>query len=365
MATFHDAAAAPNLMMGTNGRKQRIKRIGVVFWGDEDGMASLLEETLVDLGYEAAHFRFDQRIPADLDLIFGYAPFGSLAPLSKQLHDLDHAHRPLLAFWLTEPLPNPNIPVWLTGAAAVFRSSLERRAYHKTDAGLWKLKNGWEWLTARGHRFRYIGDLKWLQDQGLLTVLAVSSPILVDYLSAQGLSPIQAYMGAHPSYGADLQLERDIPVLWLGKVASRRRNRLLNFMRLELQQRGIDLMVIDGVENPYVFGRDRIKLLNRTRIVLNLVRTPYDDNSLRFYLSAPNRALIVSEPILRHTPFEPGVHLVEAPIEQLPETIAYYLEHEDECRSIVANAYDLVTEELNLANGTRVILNELETKLHH
>ena len=132
-----------------------------------------------------------------------------------------------------------------------------------------------------------------------------------------------------PDEWDNLELERDIPVLWLGKAGSSRRKSLLHKTRAELRTHGIEMLVIDGVENPYIFGKDRDNLLSRTKIVLNLVRAWWDDNSLRYTLVAPKRALIVTEPTLPHTDFMPGVHLVEAPVNQLADTILYYLNHEE------------------------------------
>jgi spore maturation protein CgeB len=151
-------------------------------------------------------------------------------------------------------------------------------------------------------------------------------------------------------------LERDIPVLWLGKIATNHRRRLLKRIRAELKDYGVEILVIDGVENHYVFDEERTILLNRTKIVLNILRTKLDNNGLRYYLTAPNRALIVTEPTLAHTPFISGVHLVEAPTEQLADTIYYYLTHEEERQRIVEQAYQLVTTELTMKNGLSQIL---------
>ena len=151
-----------------------------------------------------------------------------------------------------------------------------------------------------------------------------------------------------PSYrhdwGADLKLERDVPVLWIGKIATARRKRLLKRLRADLQEHGVEILMIDGVENPYVFGEERTVLLNRTKIVVNLLRERWDDNSMRYRLAAQNRALIVTEPTLPHTPFLPGLHLVETPIEQMAETICHYLSHEEERQRIVGRAYQLITK---------------------
>jgi hypothetical protein len=119
------------------------------------------------------------------------------------------------------------------------------------------------------------------------------------------------------------------------------------------------MVSVDGVEHPYVFGEERTILLNRTKIALNLLREEWDDNSMRYCLAAPNRALIVTEPTLKHTPLRPGVHLVEAPIDRMVDTICYYLEREEERQRIVDQAYQLVTTELTMRQGLAQILERI------
>jgi len=148
----------------------------------------------------------------------------------------------------------------------------------------------------------------------------------------------------------DLGIERDIPVLWLGKSGTARRKRILRNLREELTQQDIDLHVVDGMENPPVYGHERTILFNRSKIAVNLLRKKWDDNSIRLFLAAPNRTLIVTEPVLPHTPFLPDTHMVTAEIEKMADTIRYYLDHEAERSQIVEQAYRLVTEELTIQN---------------
>jgi hypothetical protein len=167
------------------------------------------------------------------------------------------------------------------------------------------------------------------------------------------------YLGSPPDWGGDLGLERDIPILWIGKIATSRRHRLLKRIRAELKERGLEILVVDGIENSYVFGEKRTILLNRTKIVLNLLREKWDDNSMRYFLAAPNRALIITEPTLPHTPFLAGMHLVEAPIDQIADSICYYLSHEEERRRIVDQAHQLVTTDLTLRKAVGQILDQV------
>lgn len=319
-------------------------RLGVISWEPGDGLAREAAESFRKLGHETVDVLFDDMLPEGLDAIFSYGPFGSLVPLANQLAAMPHDERPALIFWLTEQLPNPLLPKLLVALAGRARSRFERSAYRRNDAGLWRLRPGWESLTTKAHRFRYCGDLLWMQEAGVLTLLVLGSPFNNAYLNVLGLRtyrPPQSYRG---EMGADLNLPRDVPVLWLGKTATRRRRRNLERVRSDLAHRGIDTLVIDGVENPYIFGEARTNLLNRTCIVLNLLRTPWDSHAQRFQLAALNRALVVSEPCVQHTDFLPGEHFAVAPVEKLAETVEYYLNHEEERQQMTGRAYELVRQ---------------------
>jgi len=203
-------------------------RVGVVYWDVHDGLGSETCELLTNLNQEAVHFMFNERLPLDLDIVFTYGPFGSLVPLANQLLDQPEGKRPLFIWWLTEQLPNPDLPEWFLHRAGQLRSSAERLAFSRQNNGEWRLVPQLRWLTKKGHRFRYYGDMCWLREEGLLSLLVTGSPWRAEYLRAKGFNP---YTPPSPSYrpgwGEDLKLERDIPVLWLGKMGSRRRKGLL------------------------------------------------------------------------------------------------------------------------------------------
>lgn len=334
--------------------------IGVVSWEKRDGIASLIVDTFGDLGFkEVIKFLHDAKLPYDLDVIVAYGPLGSLVPLVNQLLDIAPSLRPIFVLWMTEQLPNPNLPEWFRYAVGMVRSRMERLSFRKNDRGEWRLNPRLRWLTTRMHRFRYYGDLYWFTQQRIPFVLAVGSRWICEHLRERGFDPVEAYLGYHQDWGENLGLERDIPVVWIGKAGTNRRQHLLKRIRAALKTRGIEILMIDGVENPYIFGEERTILLNRTKIVLNIGRTQWDNNAFRYYLSASNHALIVTEPTLAHTPFRPGVHLVEAPVEQIADTISYYLTHEKERQRIVEQAHQLVTSELTLRKGVSQILKKV------
>jgi hypothetical protein len=202
------------------------------------------------------------------------------------------------------------------------------------------------------HRFRYVGDYQYAYRRGWLNILADSSRIYAQLNANRGMPTVYVPWGATPSVYADLGLERDIDVLWMGKRGTRRRSQLLDQVRQELRSYDVEMHVADNEENPFIFGETRTRFLNRAKICLNLTRTWYDDNFSRFAFAAPNRCLIVSEPLLPHCPdFEAGNHYVSAPIDKLAQSIVYYLSHADERRAIVDNAYQLVTTRLSFRSS--------------
>jgi hypothetical protein len=331
-------------------------RVGVVHWRVNNMMVTGILRAVVYLDHEAVKFHYDARLPSGLDAVIICGPFGTMAPLIKQLAACPKSQRPLLVYIMTEQLPNPSLPEWWRRASGAIRSRLDRLAYQEDESGQWKQHPWLKHLASSSQRYRYYGDLLWMKRQGILSVLALSSLWTADFLRARGFDP----MILPPSViqGEDLKLERDIPVLWLGKTGSSRRANILKQIRSDLKARGVDMMVIDGVENPYVFGDQRTILLNRAKIVLNVLREKWDDNSMRYVLAAPCRALIVTEPTLCHSPFLPGVHLVEAPLPQLADTICHYLTHEEERLQITERAYQLIMQESGL-DKMRLILERL------
>jgi hypothetical protein len=325
--------------------KTKPLRVGVIFWAPGDGLGLEICGILENLGHKAIDFFHNAKLPENLDIVFTSGPFGSLVPVASQLLAIPPNGRPDFIWWLTEQLPNPAIPRWILHWGGFVRSQAERVAYRERGNGEWRPSPSLRWLTAKAHRFRYFGDLCWLEQEGILSAVVTSSPWRADYLRANGFDP---YVPPSPSYrpelGTAMSLERDIPVLWLGKTATRRRKYQLQRVRRDLHARGIEMMVVDGVENPYIFGDERTKLLNRTKILVNLLRTKWDNHAMRYALAAQNRCLLVTEPTLPHTSFQPGVHIVEAPIARMADDICYYLSHEEERQRITERAYQLIKE---------------------
>lgn len=184
----------------------------------------------------------------------------------------------------------------------------------------------------------------------------VSSRGRQEFLAERGMKAHFAPLGCDPSMGRDLGLQRDIEVLFLGILNVPRRNRLLR----SLKNQGIRLTEAGSWTDPSFWGENRTQLLNRTKILVNLARTPSEFSGYRLSLGMANKALVVSEPIYRPEPLVPGKHFAMVPTDQMAATIRHYLAAEEERTSITETASRFVQEEATLQRSTEYMANLME-----
>lgn len=343
---------------------QNALKVSVVQWiSEEDGLADVISDELSGLGYCPEVVQHDATVSKGTDVVFTFGPYGNYLRTVLHLSNGSPRSTPLFVHWNTEGIPDLRLPWSLVRTLASARSWVGRQRESSnrlvsilTD----KFAASWE---DRILRFRYIGDYHYAYGHDLLHVFSDSSAIYARIHQEHGLPTVVAPWGSTKRWYADLGLERDIDVLWIGQRGSKRRGQLLDRVRHELQQEDVAMHVIDNVENPFVYGKERTRILNRAKITLNLTRTWFDDNYSRFAMAAPNRSLIVSEPLLPHCPeYEPGVHYVSAPIEDLAQTIIYYLKNDEERQQIVENAYQLSTTKLTLRNSMASVMEAVSVR---
>jgi hypothetical protein len=203
------------------------------------------------------------------------------------------------------------------------------------------------------HRLRIYGELMWAHRHGLPDVLAVTSARRVQWLRTLGIEAIHVPTGYGRTHGRDLGLTRDIPVAWIGSrggLLGERRFRVLNRITKDLARRGV------AVQHWFeLHGEERTEVLNRTKILLNLLKSSQDFTGHRLLLGAANKALVASEPMVDSEPLQPGRHMIQAPVAELADRIVYYLEHEDERRRITEAAYELATTRLSMPRALETI----------
>jgi len=339
-------------------------KIAVLQWSPHEGIAQMLCEELVNLGHYPVCFIYGASIPAGVDLVLSYGPYGKLVPVWQQAAQLSAGDRPTVVHWNTEGYPDLRLPPLLIWTLGAYRSQLGRW-HHSKYAWLRQLasKPPVSWLANQMHRFWHVGDYEYAYRKGWLNILADSSQIYARLNNQHGIPTLHIPWGPTPAVYADLGLKRDIDVLWMGNRATRRRSKLLDRIRHELNSYGIEVYVADNKENPFIFGETRTRFLNRAKITLNLTRTWYDDNFSRFAYATANRSLVVSEPLLPHClDYEVGIHYVSAPINKLVRSIIYYLVHDDERQAIVENAYQLVTTKLAFRHSISRLMDAAITK---
>jgi glycosyltransferase involved in cell wall biosynthesis len=175
----------------------------------------------------------------------------------------------------------------------------------------------------------------------------------VEYLQDRNV-PASLLPVAYSSYlGRLLDSPRDIDVLFIGRTRNRRRIELLSGLEERLRSQGITLTFAP----KHTYGEERTRLLNRSRIVVNILNFPWDLTGLRFLMAMSCGALVVTETLHDARPYRAGENIVEVPADKLAEVIVYYLKHEDERAAIAANGYRFATQENTLGKAARRILD--------
>ena len=338
--------------------------VGIPESPDGSGIGDAIYLELEALGYRPFYFPLGSQVPEDAQVVFLFGPFGKFLHIPARFSSLPREKRPKFVFWNTEGLPDPRLPRLVMDPFGLFRSWVGRldsspQPWVRRFSGRPPLSK----LDSSLLRFRYLGDYLYASKKGWLDVFADISAVYAGYWYQRGIPSLIAPFGSHAGWYAELNLTRDIDVLWMGKRATRRRSEAIDRLRQELRAHGVEMCVVDNEERPFVFEKERTELLNRTKITLNLLRTWYDENSLRICLAAPNRSMIVSEPLLLHVPqYKPGVHYAAAPIKDLAKTILYYLEHEEERLRITENAYQVTTREVTFRKSMQTIMSAVGEK---
>lgn len=305
-------------------------------WGQFRGnimraITSLLEEA----GHAVTQKGDEPFDPVANHIIWMLGSANRFPMVCRQLAATPQAERPLVLLWHTELLPPPKAAGLPWPRLALWEiTRILRRDPRATDVytNYFRL-----WRLAR----KKIPDL-----------LVAPTLDRREFLAERGISAQWVPLGYDSSRGCDLGLPRDIGVLFLGALNVPRRRKILE----RLRRCGVNLLVMGSPSDPACWGENRTRLLNRTKILLNLARSPGQLPDTRLILGMANRALVISEPIYNPAPYEPGRHYVSATLEEMPEVIAYYLTHESERERIANEGHRLVTQEVTMSRSVSHIL---------
>jgi hypothetical protein len=334
-------------------------RVALIQWtSDGSGIGEAIYHALEEQGHQPFYFSLDKGITQPVDIVFLFGPFGRFLHTLGQLRATLKKQQPTFVFWNTEGLPDLRLPWSLMASLGASRSWLSRFRDRRELSPY--APNLLSRVDNHMVRFRHLGDFLYAKQQGWIDLFVDISAIYANLFCTHGIPTLVAPFGGSPDWHAELNLKRDIDVLWMGKRATNRRSKLIDQVRDELRQRGVEMYVVDNIERPFIFDEERTQLLNRTKITLNLLRTWYDENSLRICIAAANRSLVVSEPLLPHVcQYQTSKHYVAAPVEKLADTIMYYLAHEQERQQIVDHAHKFVTTELTMDASVKAILSRV------
>lgn len=333
-------------------------RVAVVtFFAGGDDVTRTLADCLQRLGYQAAPCAYDD--PAhDADVLFSHGPLGRLQHITAFLSRRSVEARPAWIHWNTESSPNLRLPWRCMLLAGRLRARLDRLHDDGSRRAALLRIPPLRWVDRRFYKFRYLGEYAYALERGYMTLLAECSNVFAELYRRGGWPCVYAPWGLLHDSHERLDLERDLDVLWIGKRRTRRRSAVIDRIRARLSACGTTMHVIDGIDQPFVFGRARTLLLNRATITLNVLPTWYDGGlSYRFPLAAANRSLVVSDVALPHAPhLRPNVHYVEALAGELVDAIRHYLHAPAERERIVEAAYRSVIQEHPFIDSVAAIM---------
>lgn len=335
-------------------------RVAVAEWWEDDDTAIDICSELKQLGYEPIRFLASTRIPPAVDTVVTYAPWGPLLNVLRQVLEVPIASRPVMVHWNLENPADISIPWSILSRLASVRTWLSRLGRNEA-IGKWPLlsKRVISPLDRRMLKLRYLGDYLYATRHGCLDVLAETSQMFADLYAYHQMPAFYVPWGTAPGHFDRLDLSRDIDVLWIGKRRTRRRSNHIDRVRRELALHGVNLHVVDGIENPLVYGPARTELLNRAKIALQIMSVWYDNSfHMRFHVVAGNRCMVISEHLPPHyREYQPGIHYVSTDLGAITEAVLYHLRHEEARRTIAENAYQLVTTEMTFNTSVRKLMD--------
>ena len=322
---------------------------------DYDEPGSILADVIRDLGPETsiAHDGDPAIMNADILILFGKC---SAFTASVRRLSADPTQRPATILWHIEPLPPGPLPESAFRTARLLsrcdwnhlprplaalahyvpgRNLIRDAARSALSRKLEKLSDWDSTRTGAVHpRLLYhaVQHYMWFQQWHApqwCDVVAASTRARCGILERMGIDCEYTPLGYHPGWGQDMECERDVDVLFLGRVRRTSRERLLADLSDQLREQDITLTIVD--RNCY--GQDRAELLSRTRIVLDVVKNTWEMPLQRLLISMPCGAMVVSNWMADPYPFR-SEHMVRVETGAFAETIRYYLEHEAERKRI-------------------------------
>lgn len=341
-------------------------------------MGVMIRDVLCELGFDAWAENEGRNDEVDVVIL----PSDSIGLKLLEKWDESQLRRAVKILWLIDPLPPPG----LSARARLIGDRLAKLDWRRLLPGGWGqivhkhfpfgrdvLRLGrWNCIrrlrkeSAREGNTDYIGcnNREWvrvmvrgyrLQEcmrDGCIDYLFTTTEAKHRFIVEMGYDAQFIPFGYHRSLGAYRGLERDIDVLFLGRLNSKTRETLLTDLRAELSVEGVRLQIVDND----CYGAQRTELLNRTKISIDLPRVPWDFAIERFLISMSCGAMVVSVGTQSTEPFKAGVHFVQTQPREMAGVILSYLRDERRWTEISRAGYEFVTKEITLKKSVTELL---------
>jgi hypothetical protein len=348
----------------------RTMRIGIARSGPDRLVDALIASIATVLQDQGRHVRIleDPRMEREVDTLM---LIGFPAAYRHFLGAPRHAER---IAWFGEPLPrtgpasfrdesgetrHPWPPMMRRAMDRVAQGSMSiARAAGRLAPGM--LADGFlgptrEAAAIEHERWANLRDAQWCSMH--VDHVVTTSNDRATALSERGIRVATIPFGYHPHLAGPMRApasgHRDlgIAVLGSGWMSSRRR-------------RGKQLAAIAGRLEPHQqpvvvdrsWGADRDALLGRSRVLLDIHRVPGNFTGIRLIIGLAAGLAVVTEPMDDPSPFVPGVHFVEAPVDRLAHTALALLADEPERQRIVEAGQALLAGQVSMRHSVGLVL---------
>jgi hypothetical protein len=212
---------------------------------------------------------------------------------------------------------------------------------------------GWDDLCTIFEEAAWLSET-FAQAEPWIDLVACSTPTRVAFLRQCGIPARFVPIGFHAAWGELSGRERDIDVLFVGTCHSPGRRSLVPSVLRQLRDWGYKTCEAD----VFPCGRQRTELLQRARVVLNVLRFPWEFPGPRLFASAACGALCVSNEAVQNEPFQPGMHFMRAPRTRMAESISWYLTNEEERRRRAVRALQSFATDFPLLGSIEKLLED-------
>ena len=295
---------------------------------------------------------------------------GAIGSMRRTIPMLERNPDPMriVVMWLYEPLPAPGMSLGRIRLASRFSPVHTGKAWIKPVLHL--LTRPLDYVLHLPYRdlvstnmFRFLIDNFAMLDRGRrkgwLSHVVTSTEEKRQYLESHGIDAQFLPVGQHSFFGEDLHRSRDIDVLFIGSLKSKRRRLQLDQLMSRLAAYGLTTYIPD---EP-VWGEARTKLVNRAKILLHMHNFEWDTPWMRWNLAAANGAAVASPPLSVPFPMRPNIDYLSASYEELPGAIHDLIQDENRHQQMVVACQTTISEHMTNARSLALLAKQLNNLL--